>query len=542
MHGKWRTLAAGLIGLLAVTCAQPTKSPDTSAPSPTPVAEAVAKPAPAASEPIDVPIYSEKAWAPEGTPHELLDVVAGDPLVVLSAKDFSSTVASLRDTPAFAAHEKSRDREAYEKSHLALKFEDRLRTFSDFVGHEVRWETLMELAGDHLVFALYDIGELKFVLLSRMDTTGQAALDYLKPLDSLDTRLVGERLYHVKEDPDLGLSLAFYRTDDLILIATDIAMADATLRNLGPNKSPERFTQRSTFAMPANAAPDVTVSGTLLYLDMARLLEDRYFRFYWIFNNLPRQNDVLSVVSGITPTRDGYREQRVLLGPQRASVPALSIENFDGLRHSGPCADNAKESAFEFLSWPPKADDGAISCDAMLQAMRAVKDESGLVRIAKGLALRVSGAADVTAIANSLAKSGNDAMLIPANVAETTAHGDVTVVRNAMGGGAFLARDGELLFLANDEALLADLRKSVTSGDGVMVEQSAIDLANQAELFAEAFRQMGPDGTFDDLGAGGFFAEELAETLDAAALAPSFTMRAWSIGDGLMRQDVAYGK
>lgn len=478
--------------------------------------------------------------------HSLISYVPGKPLVIFSAEDLKGNAERLKSHQAVQEHAKSRDRERYDDSKLTLKLGDRIAAFGDFVGHKISFDTLLELSGDHTALALYDIGNLRFLLLSDLNTKGQAALAYLEKLDSFDTRKIGERIFYTKEDPERGLSFAMYKSDKLLLVSNEIQLIEQSLWILenGPNE--ESFALNEDWTNGIKGQDDLLSSEMILYLDMARLLSDRYFRNYWIYRNRESLSDYKTVIAGIDVKKNGIHEKRVVLGsvPRDGVVSALKGVPFAWWSEAGP-GKNPRKEISDYFGWKlmPK-NEWKDSIRGRLLSLQAREDKYGIFHFIKGEVLYTDGGLNAKILAEEILNgSKSDLLIIPENFGFDISSDGVLKFERLKGmAGVYIKENDKRIFIANDPGLLKKLEKMTVLEIEKVEEASYLPMEQEFETWANAFNQMGPDAAFYMLDIGYFFGLEMPPLLRAAANYKNYTFRAVREPDGRLLQAVSYGE
>ena len=478
--------------------------------------------------------------------HPLLSLVPQRPLLVLSGTDFSGTIGRLKSLDAYRRHSESKDREQFDDSKLALKLSARVEQFGEFVGHKIDFDTLLELSGNHTALALYDIGQLTFLLLSDLDLKGQAALSYLEKFESLDTRKVGQRTFYVKEDPDKGLSFALYRADDLLLVSNQVTLIEDALNLLEAGAPGQSYAKSEAWTAATEADPGLVQAPTVLCLDSERLVHDRYFKYYWAFGNRQQFLDVRALVSSIEIKNGSLHERRVVLGAKEKPGNTLTAKGLPAVwSEAGAGPDPAGELA-AFFGWTlPASNPWTEAIQGRLLAVQAHPDGDNPVRFAKGAVLLFNGAPPIESLTRSILDGVRSQLLLaPASVSFTPEAKDVFAFEPLAGfPGAYVAAKGSMLVIANDRAMLSALQKKAEpAGDARIEEWVSLDASDQLPIWAKAFRQMGPEAAFDNHNTGVFFAIELSGLLDAAAAFRSFRLKAERLENGALIQQVVYEK
>jgi hypothetical protein len=477
--------------------------------------------------------------------HPLVKYLPQNPLVVLSAEDFSRTYQSLTALPAASAHRDSADRQSFDKSKLALKFKERARELGEFAGHKIDLETLTQLSGKHITLALYDIGELRFLLLTDLNAKGQAGLDYLKKYDSLDTRTIGDRTYFVK-DPEKGLSIALYRDNNFMAVSNDISLIESALLARDDPNFESGFTKDIDWAAANESAPVILLKPTLLYLNMKKLLEDRYFRHYWVYRNLELLQNQQGVFVGLEMDSQRIYEKRLVIGPSRYSGPGFSADDSIGAWWStAKPTKPTVEMVREYFGWPQWNELSKLeNSNRLMLCVLPKKQNSGIISFKKGAVIHSDGDITAQGIGQAIISSINEKMLIPApSIKLVLSRSDQWAIQALPElGGIYLAQKGQNIFIANDREYLQDLLKKVVETEKDIVESAFVPLDEPASLWGTALVQMGPTAAFSEYDAGIFYQNEIASILFAASKFKSFHFRIESKSEERVIQEVIYEK
>ena len=478
-----------------------------------------------------------------GASHPLLRFVPGEPLVCLSFEDLPALYETATSQPAYQAHAESDDRKAFDQSKLALKLGDRIGEFGKFIGHDVNMKTLVELSGNHTVLALYDIGNLTFLLISDLDAQGQAALAYLDAFRNLDTRKVGEHTFHVKEDPQAGLAFAFHQSEGMLMLSNDITLLEKSLSLRTGDPRSDSFAD-SPMITKASSDPGVIEAPAILVLDMEHLRDDRYFRYYWVYQNHRLFSNVDAVISGIRTDKANFSEHRLLLGTFPAASAIPRTEKFDGAwwAASGE-QNNAITEAHRFLGWPQtEAPNWEKEITGALYAFRGEQDKLGVVRYKKGVALLLASGNRDSDWTQLIEDASEKSFIISNAVPKFRKEGELYISQGPKSmPPAFIAQRGNLLFAANDHKTIHDLMNQVQADqESGEIEIASVPLKKTIPLLNTALDQMGPRGTFEDYGAGFFLSEQFTGLLTAVGNFDSFNFNYKRIDDGTAVQDVHY--
>ncbi len=488
---------------------------------------------------IGVLVLSGIAMAAE---HPLINLLPENPLVIISGEGISRVYARLTGLDAVVDYGKSKDHEEFEKSKLALKLRARIKALSSFVGHNIDMKTFLELSGEHTVFALYDIGTLRFLMVSDISVKGQTALAYLQNLNEFETRKVGKRVLYVKEDPNKGLAFALYKSEDKIILSNDVTLLERTLLNM-ERVGGGAFVNGTHWR--AAGAPDDKVLKTplVLYLNMERLLEDRYFRFYWVYRNREELKFDKWTISGIRVSENAISERRIVYGRKAPAGKTLLLNGFSGAWQSrAGKGDNPMEELSSFFGWKiDKAYKWDSSIKGRLFAFTSKADNQGIVAFSKGAVFIVDGAFNEEKIAQGILKGINDELLIiPDNL--KFEKDDAGYLAMNIGGfsNCFLFKADNLMFIANDREMMKELRKRVSRNEGDVAEEISISLDGEIHHWITAFKQMGPSAAFSRYDIGNFFFRDMTGLLSSFNAFGRFSLKSVRNSENIMIQTVIY--
>ena len=165
------------------------------------------------------------AWA-QPAPQPLEALVPAGALVYLEARDFG---ALLRDWDASAEKRTwlaSSNYSVFSRSHLLLRFGDAQTEFAAAAGIPPDYALLNSVAGTNSVFAVYDIGKLEFLYITRLPSARALNTALWRGRGTYQTRRAAGVDYYVKTAS--GRSAAFAYAGDLLLLATrESALAGA---------------------------------------------------------------------------------------------------------------------------------------------------------------------------------------------------------------------------------------------------------------------------------------------------------------------------
>ena len=295
--------------------------------------------------------------APPPPSRPLAEIVPAGPLLYLEAKDFSAIVRDWNASPEKQAWLASDNFAVFARSHLLLRLTDAQNEFATAAGVPPDMALVNDVAGGESALALYDIGKLEFLYVTRLPAARAAENALWRARADYQPRSAAGAQYFVKVDPASRRSVAFAVFGDYLLLATRedlIAGALALLAGKPGNAvGSERWFDQSVKA--AGPAGDLR-----LVMNLEALLRTPHFRSYWIQNNLSELRPYSAAVSDLHRSAGEYREERVFL---RAQSAAAESEGAAPSRESEEAAVGAllpfvPDSCGIYRAWAaPKVDD-----------------------------------------------------------------------------------------------------------------------------------------------------------------------------------------
>lgn len=249
------------------------------------------------------------AVPPQAEP-ELSRFVPSGALLYLQAKDFSSLLSEWNQSPEKGNWLSSRNYDVFSRSRLFLRLKDAGSEFSTAAGIPANSDLLRQVAGRQSAVAIYDIGKLQFLYITRLPSTDFSQSALWQTRSTFESRSAGSISYFYRKDPNSGRETAFAVTGDYLLLATREDLMARSLELLGGSKNPsvaeEPWMSRSVAA--AGAPGDLR-----MVLNLDKIVPSPYFRSYWIQQNITDMSHYSTAVSDLTREGREYREERTLL-------------------------------------------------------------------------------------------------------------------------------------------------------------------------------------------------------------------------------------
>lgn len=257
-------------------------------------------------------------WAvAQPAPQTLAAAFPAGPLLYLEAKDFRALVADWNGSAEKRAWLQSANYQVFSRSHLLLKFADAQSDFQKAAGVPPDYALLESVAGGESAVAIYDIGKLEFLYVTRLEQARALNTALWRARGTYQTRRAGGADYYVREDRDSHRTAAFAYSGGLLLAATREDLISGALELLARQNRPA-LAGEVWFGDTVQAAAAGDRDVRLVY-NMERLAGTFQFRSYWAQRNAAELREFRSGLADLEIARGEMRERRVLL---RASATA----------------------------------------------------------------------------------------------------------------------------------------------------------------------------------------------------------------------------
>lgn len=241
---------------------------------------------------------------------ELSRFIPPGALLYLQAKDFSSLLTDWDKSQEKENWLGSKNYEVFSKSRLFLRLKDADTQFSGAAGVPANANLLRQVAGRQTAFALYDIGKLQFLYITRLSSGDATQSTLWQTRSKFETRTAGGVTFFFKQDTDSGREVAFAVTGDYLLLATREDLMAGALELLAGGKNPS-MEDEAWWSRPVAAAG---APGDLrMVLNLEKIVPSPYFRSYWIQRNITDMKQYSASISDLTRSSEEYREERTLL-------------------------------------------------------------------------------------------------------------------------------------------------------------------------------------------------------------------------------------
>jgi hypothetical protein len=225
--------------------------------------------------------------------------------------------------------------QVFSRSRLFLRLQDAQRQFAVAVGAPPDMALLDAVAGAQSALALYDIGNLEFLYITRMPSARAVQNVLWTNREKFEPRKAADIPYYVRTEPEKNRLVAFATAGDCLLLATREDLIASALALLS-GKSQPRLEDENWYKSAVSAAGP---AGDLrLVLNLPLLVKSPHFRSYWIQRNIAALKQYSAEVADIHRSETEIREDRVLLKAnppgdteQRATPSTAAIAELLGM-------------------------------------------------------------------------------------------------------------------------------------------------------------------------------------------------------------------
>ncbi len=238
-------------------------------------------------------------------------------LLYIEAKDFAGLLNDWNGSPEKAQWLKSDDYRVFSNSRLLLRLSKASDEFAKAAGVSPSLKFLNDAAGKESAIAIYDIGNLEFLYVSRM-TSGDFLQSALwQSRNKFQPRTAGGKPFFTRKDEESGRVVAFAIVDDYLVLGTREDLVAGALDLLSGSKQ-HALRQEGWYRQALGAAP--SAPGDLrMAMNLEKIAVTPHFRTYWVQQNITEMQSYASAVSDLYREGTVYREERVIL-PKKPSA------------------------------------------------------------------------------------------------------------------------------------------------------------------------------------------------------------------------------
>src|SRR3954464_7592962 len=178
--------------------------------------------------------------APAAAPaRSLAQITPSGALLYIEAKDFGALLKDWNNSPEKQSWLKSDDYQVFSRSKLFLRLKHDQAEFAKAAGFPPDMTMLDQVAGNESGFAVYDIGKLELLYVTRTPQARAAETLLWQKRGDYQPRRVGSADYYVRVEPESQRTVAFAVAGDYLLLATreDLLAQSLSLLNSSSGKA-----------------------------------------------------------------------------------------------------------------------------------------------------------------------------------------------------------------------------------------------------------------------------------------------------------------
>lgn len=264
--------------------------------------------------------------APSPTNPSLARLMPAGPLLYVESPDFASLVHDWNASTEKKAWLGSDNYQVFSRSRLFLRLQEAQEEFAVAAGAPPDMSLLESVAGSESALALYDIGNLEFLYITRLPAARVLDNALWRGKEKFEPRKLADTTYYVHAEPSKKRLVAFATTNDYLLLATREDLLAQALSALSGKAMPA-LAEESWFA---KATATAGRGGDLrLALNLAGLVKSPHFRSYWIQRNVSALRQYSAEIADVYRSADEIREERVLLRNQAGGGAAEPVSRRD---------------------------------------------------------------------------------------------------------------------------------------------------------------------------------------------------------------------
>jgi hypothetical protein len=258
-------------------------------------------------------LLSLASWALMQAPpagRALAEIIPSGPVLVLEARDFSRLLGDWNSSSEKPRWLDSANYQMFSRSRLFYRLTEARNEFTAAAGLSPDMPLVESIAGTESALALYDIGELRFLYVTRLGSARALENMLWQSRANFEPRNAAGRDYYLRTDAQSGRQAAFAATDEYLLLATSEEPLAQALTLLGGQGG----TSAASDSWYRDAAQASAGRGDLrLTLNVEALALSPHLRSYWIQSNVSELRQYRAGVIDLHRESGAMREARVFL-------------------------------------------------------------------------------------------------------------------------------------------------------------------------------------------------------------------------------------
>jgi len=260
---------------------------------------------------------------------ELPSLLPEGALLSIEARDFSSLLRDWNSSEEKRAWISSDNHAAFSNSRLYERLSQAQDEFTAAAGLPADQSLLDKVAGKESCLALYDIGNLEFVYVTRLDQQGIENTPLWQTRAKFEQRSEAGSVFYVHKDAQSSRVAAFATRDGWLILGTREDLVAGVLDRMAGTAA-QNLAGEGWFAEAVKQAAGE--HGDLrMVLNLEKIVPSPYFRSYWVQRNVTEMKQYASAVSDLYRNSQSYREERVLV--RRAGATGVSQGDVRAIVH-----------------------------------------------------------------------------------------------------------------------------------------------------------------------------------------------------------------
>jgi hypothetical protein len=274
-------------------------------------------------------------FRPQAAPvHALDQVMPEGALLYIEARDFSGLLKDWNASPERAGWLKSDDYRVFSNSRLFRRLGEASDQFAAAAGLPPNMKFLLEAAGRESAVAVYEIGKLEFLYVTRLSSADFVQSTLWQSRNKFQSRNAGGKPFFVRKDEESGRVVAFAVADNYLILGTREDLVAGSLELMSGSKG--RALNGEGWYKQARAAASPTPGDLRMVMNLQNLAVTPHFRTYWIQQNITEMRGYAGAVSDLYREGQVYREERVILPVNNDKEPGSSAPAVTALLSSVP--------------------------------------------------------------------------------------------------------------------------------------------------------------------------------------------------------------
>jgi hypothetical protein len=271
-----------------------------------------------------------------GPTHPLDQMMPEGALLYIEARDFFGLLKDWNAAPERAAWIKSDDYRVFSNSRLFLRLSQASDQFAVAAGLPPDMKFLVDAAGTESAVAVYDIGNLEFLYITRLSSGDFLQSALWQSRNKFQPRTASGKPFFTRKDEQSGRVVAFAVVDNYLILGTREDLVAGSLELMSGSKG--RTVSQEGWYMQALSAAPAKAGDLRMVLNMEKIAVTPHFRTYWIQHNVTEMQSYGSAISDLYREGAAYREERVILPKKQADEAALaqSAQTVTGLLSAVP--------------------------------------------------------------------------------------------------------------------------------------------------------------------------------------------------------------